>query len=251
MRMRAVVLLLVLAGDARAEHSHGPAPMTNRSTFGAGVSLFAARYDQMLYDGDYQGFAPSLRWSDARFAVSATLPMYRLVENGRTLYGPGDGVLSGQVMHHHEDWHGGIAIAVSVPIGEQRTGLGMGHLMVMPAMFVGVTIDRVRLGATAGYGRALGDAGEDHDHGQWPIVEPMNFSELTWGVSGDVGVVRSVTAGARLLGASPIGDGQSRVVAAARTVWTTGRVETGFELQAGLHGDPFSVRGVLETTLRF
>ena len=253
MTMRAsLVLLVVLSrGDARAEHVHGPAPVTATSTFGAGLSLVAARYDQMLYDGDYQGFAPVLRWSNARFAVSASMPFYRLVENGRTLYGPGDGVVAGQVTHQHAAWLGGIVVAVSLPIGEQRNGLGMGHAMVMPAMFVAVAIDRVRLGATAGYGRALGNPGEEHDHGQWPIVEPMNLAELTWGASGDVAIVRSVTAGARLLGAVPIGDGQARIVAAARTAWTTGPVETGFELQAGVHGDPFSFRGVLETTLRF
>jgi hypothetical protein len=33
--------------------------------------------------------------------------------------------------------------------------------------------------------------------------------------------------------------------------WGTSRVSTGFELQAGIAGDPFSVRGVLETALRF
>ena len=252
MTMRALlVLVLVGAGSARAEHDHGPAPATASSTFGAGVSLFAARYDQMLYDGDYQGFAPALRWSNARFGVSASLPMYRLVENGRTLYGPGDGVVSGQVTHQRDAWLGGIAVALSVPTGEHRNGFGMGHAMVMPAMFVAVAIDRVRLGATAGYGHALGDAGSEHEHGQWPIVEPMNLSELTWGASGDVMIVHSVTAGARVLGAVPVGDGQSRVVAGARTAWTAGRVETGFEIQAGLHGDPFSIRGVLETTLRF
>jgi hypothetical protein len=252
MTMRASLVLLVLgAGSARAEHDHGPAPTTASSTFGASVSLFAARYDQMLYEGDYQGFSTALQWSDARFAVSASLPMYRLVENGRTLYGPGDGVVSGQVTHQRDAWLGGIAVAVSVPTGERRHGLGMGHAMVMPAMFLGVSIDRVRLAATTGYGRALGDPGSDHDHGQWPIVEPMNLSELTWGASADVLIVPAVTAGARLLGAVPIGDGQSRVVAGARTAWTAGRVGAGFEIQAGLHGDPFSIRGVFETTVRF
>ena len=249
--MFALVVLLLLAGSARAEHTHGPSPTTADSTLSAGVSLFAARYDQMLYDGDYQGIAPAVRWSNARFGATVTLPFYRLVENGRALYGPGDGVVSGQVTHARDAWQGGIVVAISLPIGEQRTGFGMGHAMVMPAMFVAYAIDRVRLGASAGYGRALGDPGSEHEHGQWPIVDPMNLSELTFAGTTDVAIGRGITAGARLLGAGPIGDGQTRLIAGGRVMWTAGRIDTGIELQAGLVGDPFSIRAALETTLRF
>ncbi|MEJ7599170.1 MAG: hypothetical protein WKG01_14775 [Kofleriaceae bacterium] len=254
---RTVVLAvsLWLARAARAEHTHGPSPGSAEpgaaSTLAAGISMFAARYDQRLYEGNYQGVAPIVRWANARLAITGTFPLYRLVENGRTLYGPGDGVLAAQVSHQRAALRAGLVAAVSVPTGDHQTGFGMGHAMVMSSLFAAYALDLVTVGASAGYGRAFGGGAHEHDRGSWPIVDPMNRSEVLWSATADVALAHAVMTGARVMGAIPIGDGNSRVIAAARVGWTAGRVATGFELQAGLAGDPFSVRGVVETTLRF
>jgi hypothetical protein len=41
------------------------------------------------------------------------------------------------------------------------------------------------------------------------------------------------------------------VIGAARAAWGNARVESAAELQVGLAGDPFTVRGIIETALRF
>ena len=41
------------------------------------------------------------------------------------------------------------------------------------------------------------------------------------------------------------------MIGAGRVAWGTSRVTTGFELQFGAVGDPFKVRGVVDTQLRF
>jgi hypothetical protein len=103
---------------------------------------------------------------------------------------------------------------------------------------------------TAGYSRAIG-GDTDHEHGMWPIVEPMNLSELTWSAAGDYAITRGIVGGVRISGGVPIGNGEDRVVAAVRVAWASGRFTTGGELQAGLVGDPFTVRGVLSTAMTF
>jgi hypothetical protein len=74
---------------------------------------------------------------------------------------------------------------------------------------------------------------------------------VTWTASGDIALARVLRAGARVSGAVPTGDGSTRVIGGVRVLWTEGRVDTAFEMQAGVAGDPFSVRGVFETALRF
>jgi hypothetical protein len=85
----------------------------------------------------------------------------------------------------------------------------------------------------------------------WPIVEPMNMQELTWSASGEYAIAKTVRAGARFSGGVPIGNGDLRVVGAVRAAWTSGAFTTAAELQAGIAGDPFNLRGVVSTALSF
>ena len=61
-----------------------------------------------------------------------------------------------------------------------------------------------------------------------------------------------MSAGARASGGVPAGEGgSSRVIVGGRVGWRASMVDTAFELQAGVAGDPFNVRGVVSTTLSF
>ena len=62
----------------------------------------------------------------------------------------------------------------------------------------------------------------------------------------------TITTGVRAAGGLPTGDGGSaRAIAAGRVAWRKGRIDSAFEVQAGLVGDPFNVRGVASTMLSF
>lgn len=255
-RIGAMSCLLALAPvRAQADHQHGMVAGGggDATSFAAGVSLIAAQFDTMSYGGDYQAVVPSLRWGRGRFAGSASLGLYRLQENGRELYGLGDAVVHGQLaLVHHHAVAAGAAVAVSAPTGDHLAGLGMGHVMIMPAAWGRWTVGRVTLDGSAGYGRALGSAASHHSHGAWPLVDPMNFAEVTWTASGEIPLARVLRAGGRLSGGVPVGaEGETRVVAGVRVLWNAGQVDTAFELQTGLAGDPFTIRGVFETALRF
>jgi hypothetical protein len=264
--IRSVALLVAFHASARADHHAMPSddggePSPPRyGVFGASVSLVAASFSPappvMLYGGNYEGAVTSASWSIDRYSVAASAGFYRLIANGLETYGMGDLLVSGQAtIVHARELHAGVVAAVSLATGDDIHGLGMGHAMAMPAAYVAWHRDRVALAATLGYSRALVHARdfENHDHGVWPLVEPMNMSEITWAASGEVVVWRRVRAGLRLLGGVPVGViiGHDRVIGAARVAWASGRVDTTAELQVGFVGDPFTLRGVVSTALRF
>ncbi|TMQ09101.1 MAG: hypothetical protein E6J90_38725 [Deltaproteobacteria bacterium] len=250
----ALVGALVPPVAARADHDtamseghHGEA-----SEVSVGLSVEAAAIDSTFYVGSYQGVTPSLGWMRGRFGAGAAISLYHLSENGRGLYGRGDLMLAGHAAVITTDAvHAGVALHVMAPTGSELDGLGMGHVMVMPSVSASWRAAPLTFAASGGYGRALVGLGGQHDHGPMPLVDPMNLQELTWGASADVDLGHGLQVGGRMLGAVPLGSGLTRVIAGGRVAWGTPRFSTGFEAQVGLAGDPFTIRGVLDTALRF
>jgi hypothetical protein len=249
----AFVAVLAIPAIAAADHDHGAHVSHSGATeMSASVSIVAARYHNEFFLGDYQGITPAARYSRGRMSVGANASLYRLTSNGAVKYGPGDVVLDGQLqLVGGHPASAGVALAVSLPTGSQRDGLGMGHVMAMPSAWGAYMFERVMLIASFGYGRALGAGAHAHHTRSGALVDPMNFSELTWSAQADVSLARALTVGARALGGVPVGeDGDNRIIAGVRAVWTEGRVTTSAEMQLGVDGEPFEVRGVLATALR-
>jgi len=259
LRIALVCAVLAASGEVRADH-HGMVMESDGGdapSYTASVSLVAATFspsqaENMDYGGNYQGVVAGGAWAMGRYSAGASWAYYRLLKNGVQQYGVGDLVVHGQLalLARHEV-QAGLLLAASAPTGSDVAGLGMGHVMVMPASYGAWRDGRFALGASFGYSRALDTGG--HVHGMAPLVEPMNMSELTWTGSGDVAIAAGVRAGARVSGGVPVGSivGTNRVVGALRVAWGAGRVDTAAELQAGLAGDPFNIRGVVSTALRF
>ncbi|HEU4733218.1 MAG TPA: hypothetical protein VFT22_35240 [Kofleriaceae bacterium] len=219
----------------------------------AGLAVEAAGFDTTFYAGSYQGILPSVGWEHGRFGANATMSLYHLEENGRSVFGMGDAMAAGHATVFAGDTvQTGVALHVMLPTGSELDGLGMGHAMVMPSAWGAWRPSPLTVTASGGYSRAMTSlSGAQHDHGPAPLVDPMNLQELTWSAAAELEVGHGVTAGARTLGAAPIGRGRTRVIGAGRVAWGTPRVSTAFELQLGIAGDPFTIRGVVETALRF
>jgi hypothetical protein len=223
------------------------------SQFDASIALLAASFSTMFYGGDYEGVLPAAGWSRGRFAAVASMPYYRMSENGLETYGPGDLLVQGQVrLLEAGSVTGGAMFGASDPTGDTAHGMGMGHPMLMPAAWGAWQGARVLVTGSLGYSRAILDVGH-HDHGMWPLVEPMNMSEITWSGSGELAISGSWHAGARLSGGVPVGSlpGHERVVGTLRVAYREDKVETAVEIQGGLVGDPFTARGILSTAIRF
>ena len=254
MVVRITVCLALASSTAYAQHHHGmeTQPEAESDAFGAGIALIAATYDTTSYSGNYEGVLPSVRWSRPRFSAGVAAGFYRLEKNGAEMYGQGDLTVHGQAMVVGDaHMSAGVVAGVTAPIANSQRGMGMGHVMLMPALYGAYALDRFELVATAGYSRAIG-GDMDHDHGPWPLVEPMLMSELSWSAGGDVRATHDVRVGGRMSGGIAVGGpGDTRVVGAVHVGWRRGRVDTGAEVQAGLAGDPFNLRGVVSTALSF
>lgn len=250
----ALVGLVAPAGEARAGHDMASMSETHHadSEVSIGVSVEAAEFETMFYVGSYQGVTPSLGWMRGRFGATAALGLYHLTQNGLSRYGAGDAALAAHAtVLAGEAWQAGVALHVMLPTGSERENFGMGHAMATPSAWASWRAAPVTLSATAGYGRALVSIDETHDHGARPLVDPMNLQELTWSAAADVEVGHGVQLGGRTRGAAPIGNGQTRVIGGGRVAWASDHVTTGLEVQLGLVGDPFTIRGVVDTALRF
>jgi hypothetical protein len=243
------VLVMLFAGRAAADHDHGAHAPAARDSMFATAGVLAATYDQRLFDGDYQGVTGSFAYARGRLSAGVDGAVFRLQKNGRIVRGPGDTVLHAQL----DVWPDvGVVLAVMLPTGNADDGLGMGHLMLMPAVYARRSFGRVTVNVATGYGRGVGDESSHIEHGGvWPIVEPMNYQELTFNASVMVTLAAALRAGVRASMATAIGDGSDRQTAGVRAVWTTDRVETTFDISAGVVGDPYIFRGTLASAIRF
>ena len=260
MKRAACALVVVLASaTARADHDMAMGATessSTSSTFDAHVALEVASYspslaDSMFYSGNYQGLLVGGDWSMGRWAAGASWAAYRLLRNGVEAYGVGDLMLDGAVaLLARADLQAGVMLDVMAPTGNEEQGFGMGAAMLMPAVWGAWHRGRLVVRASTGYTRALTSIAISH--GILPTVDPMNMQELSWSAGAEVAVVAKLRVGARLAGGVPIDYvGSDRVIGALRVVGVMGRFEWAGEIQGGLAGDPFNVRGVLTTSMRF
>lgn len=261
--------LIALSATARAEDcppehaalghcvpDTSPAPETDEPNIlvTGTLGVVAATYRTPLFEGNYQGGIVGVGVARGRFAVSAQITEYRLARNGLASRGPGDVMLHGHVsLASPGDFTIAAMVMTSLPTGDDDRGFGMGHVMLMGDLAVSWTRPRFALSQSIGYGHAFGGADAHAEHGGgggWPLVDPMNARELAFGSTFTYTVAPSLTASVRMIGAAPIGDGQTRLAAGGGVAWTLGRAVTSLEILGGIVGDPFGIRGVLTTRLR-
>lgn len=256
----ASLLAFSLSQNARAQSCHtAPNTHLDELTFGAELAFSAAKLARST-PGEYQGLtivgSVQQRW----FAVAVAVPGYRLASQGTT-YGLGDVALSSRVpiiRDGDDKLRSGVLLGTTFPSGDADEGLGMGHYMLMPGIFVSMHTSRWRLGVDLSYGRAVGSqhkkASLDHSqHGGaasahvGPLVNPMNRSELEHVLELEYQVLEALRLVARLLGAVPIAqiDGLPREVIAVglRTRWRS--LSSSLEVQVPVVGSPFAARTVL------
>jgi hypothetical protein len=185
-----------------------------------------------------------------RAQLDVFLPGYRLVRNGLTVHGVGDLALGARVSVF-ESSDGLLALGpelfVTLPTGDEAEGLGMGHAMLMPGLFVAVRTEKWQVVLQAAYGRALGASGGHDGHALGALVNPMNRSELEHMLSGHYALAPRLTLLARALGAVPVDapGGRAREVLAAGATAKLGAVDLTFELQLPVIGEPFTAKNLL------
>ena len=246
---RVALALVTFASTASADHEHAA---RERDGVTVQLGLLAASYRSRLYEGEYTGALAGVAWRSGRYELAARSAAYQIDRNGRTYRGFGDAMIHGAVtVLAAPELAAGAHLMMMLPSGDDVKGLGMGHVMVMPAVWATWTPNALAIGGAIGYARGIGDAGVHAEHaGSWPLVDPMTFSEVTFEATAMYALAHGIRGGVRILGAVPLDD-NARVLGSARVAWRAGRVETTAELQLGIAGDPVRVRGVVTTAMRF
>lgn len=226
-----------------------------------GVSGETATYRNARFEGEYQGLAAFAAWEHEGVRVRGALPSYRLVRNGAEAFGLGDlflDVRASFVPAAGDGLRGGAGLAASLPTGSAKQDLGMGHAMLMPALWVIWTSHEAFLTGQIGYGRALSGGGGGHHHatsGTGPIVSPMNSSEVEFALGGGTHLARGLRVRAAVYGAVPVASldgGAARAAASLGMDVTVGDwFDVGLEGHLPLVGDPFLAKIVVPIGVRF
>ncbi len=226
--------------------------------FTAALRAETAGFSTREYEGHYEGLVPNFGFHELWFEAVASLPVYRIVRNGRSDLGPGDLLLQARAAllgERARDHVLGLELAASLPTGDPERELGMGHVMLMPSAWGTLTSGRFGFSARAGYARAIVGSSTHHHHegGMSPLVDPMNESELDGALSGSLAVSRLVGVRAGFYGAVPVAvaDGHARAAGFAGFGADNGRASSEFELHLPVAGDPFTVKLLLELGVRF
>ncbi len=259
MRLLVVLAVLAAAGTAHAQEchplpgAHVPEPASREASADprglpiigvrAGFSLEAAAIDDGLgRRGSFQGAITSLEVSALGARARVALGGYR-VDWANHATGLGDLQLAVQrAVATIGDTRVGAAMSATIPTGDVRDELGMGHPMVMPAVWARWADERSSLLASVVYGSMLG--GEHHEMIE-PIVSPMNSEELAAAVRAARTIGRTEVS-ASMSGAAPIGPGFSRGAIGAGARWVVAGSELGVDLSVPFGGTPIKTRLVVE-----
>ena len=241
------------AGERPTRAQHCAPPIAARADdrgWQAGLGLETARYRNSRYEGAWSGLVPEIGGHVGAFEGRAWLGAYDLERNGLRDQGIGDAGLEARWTAFHSELGAaaGAALALTLPTGDAETGLGMGHAMAMPALWATSALGRFHTGASAAFGRALGDLA-GHQHGG-SIVDPMNHTEVLGSLGFGADLAASLRAEATLLYAQPVlSDGAARGTGGVGFVWTTHALGLGAALHLPFAGDPFLIRALAHATL--
>jgi hypothetical protein len=247
-------VLVAVTGSAHADHSHhhhsaDASSLEVSASFGA----VAATYESPLYMGEYAGALVGATLIADRFAVAATIAGYHIDRNGRSSTGLGDAMIHGMVTAVRRGALSvGPHLGIMLPTGADGLGLGMGHVMLMGGAMGAFAPRAGTLAVSLGYARGIGGAGDHAEHApSGPLVAPMAFSELYGDVALLANLATGLAAGIRGSVAVPTTEAPTRATGGMRVQWQAGRVVTTADLDAGLAGDPFGLRGTLATAVSF
>jgi hypothetical protein len=261
-------LAALAARSAFAQSCHAPPSASAASGPSVSLAVREATVDTDAVSADYQGVLLGLGYARAPLEAAVVLPAYRLDAGAGAEVGLSDLLLDVRAAligayHDHADHHdhlqAGLELAATLPTGDEDIGLGMGHVMLMPGLFVRVHDAHAALLLQAGYGRALTERGhaagngrDVHAHGALgSLVDPMSDSELEAGLTISVRASARYALLATLAAATPIATegGRARASIGGGGSAALGPLSLALVLELPMAGDAFEQRVTLSATL--
>lgn len=255
-------LLALFAHHAQAQSCH-PVALTEptQTGFHAGFTSVIATFSDAEH-GTYQGVIPTLSWYHPRVAAEVALPWYRLERNGDEELGLGDALADVRVAVFRTsdgEFSLGPELAVSLPTGRSSDELGMGHVMMMPGVWLRLAWRDLSVMGQLAYGRALADTGVHTHHHEAgavahavPRVSPMNMSEIEHALGIRYALDPNIAVTARWAGGVPLEDsGLARQVLGPGVQLMADALDAAIEVLVPVAGDPFDLRLSISIGARF
>jgi hypothetical protein len=249
----ASVALLALPRASVAQVCHAPevaaAPAPERHGW-VEVRGEAATVDAMIA-GHYEGVTLAGGWRWDRATVSVAVPSYRIESDVRTTAGLGDASVDATATLLRRDAiDAGVGLGLALPTGDREAGLGMGHAMIVPALWTRARAGRVSLESSVLVGHMLGDDPHFHHHAPGITVNPMSPVEAGATLELGVAVAPRWTPNVSAAIGVPLDDGgTTRAVVGAGLRWDVARRwHVDGEILAPVVGDPFTVRATIGLT---
>ncbi|EYF00724.1 hypothetical protein [Chondromyces apiculatus] len=257
-----LLVVLGVSSEAHADHCHPDHPVeyfVKPLRLRVGLSVEAATYATERYEGEYQGTSLDVSWKHKWVELRAAMPAYRIVRNGLPELGLGDVFADVRVpfmdTNSLSNLNTGIALAATFPSGDPERDLGMGHVMLMPALWLTWRGLAPFLQVQVAYGRALAAASEHAHHGGGPrpIVNPMNASEIEFFATAGTLLHPFVVVRGGIYGAVPIATeaGESRGALVLGSDLILRYAEFGLETHLPVAGDPFLAKVQMTVAARF
>jgi hypothetical protein len=245
------LLALPRASDAQVCHAPEVAPAAAPERHGwVEVRGEAATVDAMI-TGHYEGVTLAGGWRWDRATVRVALPSYRIESEIRTLSGLGDASVDATATILRGDAiDAGLGLGLALPTGDRDDGLGMGHAMIVPALWTHARADRVAVDGSVLVGHMLGDDPHFHHHAPGITVNPMSPVEAGATLEVAVDLAPRWTPNLSAAIGVPLDDGgHTRAVVGAGVRWDVGRRwHVDGEILAPVVGDPFTVRATIGLT---
>jgi hypothetical protein len=229
---------------AATDHCEPSAPPVLRGesaapTFGLRLGIERANYENERYAGNFAGVGLGAALVAKAWDVSLDATLYHLVKNGLDVVGPGDPFVRGRVRVWQTE-SGMLALGAALGLGDAQAGLGMGHFMIHPGLWLASRGEKVRTEWSLGYGRVLGDG--EHGEPTGPLVSPMNSSELSAGGALSWDLHPRFALRALGVGAVPVAapQGEARLMAGFGARLALGALALSVTASFPVVGDPFT-----------
>lgn len=257
--LHSAVLLASCTAPARAQHCHVTPPTPGDAPVSGSIRVESATFRTLSQEGTFQGVSLSLRASARSGALELRVPAYRLVSSQREERGAGDLFLrirAALIRALDDNVEAGALFGATLPTAQAGSGLGMGHVMLFPGVYVGLNREHFSMGAELSLARAVpeGEHDEHAHHGVHQrvgsLVEPMTGSEIMGGVSAVTRVQNGYGIRAGVQAGVPFEE-DARAAAFFGPDFQFEHFGAGVEWHLPLAGEPFSSKIVVEASARY
>jgi hypothetical protein len=240
------------AGAAEGDDDRVVTTPSTAVAAGRGLSI-ELTYEKATIDlgavrGGWDGAVLGVAWRSSRIGARATMPFYIVDAGTYSTEGLGDAFVETQVAAiARAPIAAGVGLGMSLPSGDATEGRGMGHVMVMPGLWVATRRGRVDASMVASLAHAIGSDGQHVHHHATVNVNPMSPVEVAATARFAVRATRGLSPRVGSSIALPIdSDSDARASMLVGLAWRRRAWQVAADLELPVLGNAFDARATMQ-----